>query len=59
MKQGEHDINKELVFGSYPGFIFHDSCGFKPGAVVELDSVKKFISKHSKEEGIDEQLHAI
>jgi len=31
------------VFGSNPGFVFHDSCGFEAGGVDEFKKMKEFV----------------
>ena len=54
-----HNIENELVFRSNPGFIFHDSRGFEAGGTSELDTVKRFIAKKSKEKQLSSQLHVI
>ncbi|KAG2358138.1 hypothetical protein BDR07DRAFT_1295754 [Suillus spraguei] len=47
-QRGVHDIKNEMVFGSNPGFVFHDSCGFEPGGHTEFDKVKIFIAVGTK-----------
>ncbi|KAF9459243.1 hypothetical protein BDZ94DRAFT_1199801 [Collybia nuda] len=58
-KRGFHDINNEMVFRSNPDFIFHDSRGFEAGGTDELQQVKDFVSRCSKEKGLANQLHVI
>ncbi|KAG8749005.1 hypothetical protein FRC14_001770 [Serendipita sp. 396] len=57
--RGLHNIEKELVFKSNPGFIFHDSRGFEAGGIEELNKVKEFIESRSKETKLARKLHAI
>jgi hypothetical protein len=54
-----HNIENELVFCSNPGFIFHNSCGFEAGGMLELETVKRFIVEKSEEEQLSSQLHVI
>ena len=58
-QRGLHDIENEMVFRSNPGFIFHDSRGFEAGGKAELNAVKEFITKRSKEKDLKRQVHAI
>ncbi|KAF8347742.1 hypothetical protein F5887DRAFT_1258347, partial [Amanita rubescens] len=55
---GIHNIEHQIT---YPGsdFIFHDSPGFKPGSVKEMESIWKFIEKRSAATDLKDQLHAI
>jgi len=47
------------VFGSNPGFVFHDSCGFEAGGVDEFKTMKEFVSKRASAPKLDERIHAI
>lgn len=58
-QRGIHNIEKELVFRSNPGFVFHDSGGFEAGSIAELNAVKKFIAERSKMRNLRDQLHVI
>ncbi|KIJ27168.1 hypothetical protein M422DRAFT_191355 [Sphaerobolus stellatus SS14] len=58
-KRGAHDIDRQLVFKSNPGFIFHDSRGFESGGDCELGIVQDFIAQRARERRISKQLHAI
>jgi hypothetical protein len=58
-QRGEHEIENEMIFRSNSGFIFHDSRGFEAGGKVELDAVKAFIARRSKERKLMLQVHAI
>ncbi|KIM26307.1 hypothetical protein M408DRAFT_330670 [Serendipita vermifera MAFF 305830] len=58
-ERGEHDIENEMVFTSNPGFRFHDSRGFESGDIIELDKVKAFIMQRSREQKMENRLHAI
>ncbi|KAF8799179.1 hypothetical protein BYT27DRAFT_7264201 [Phlegmacium glaucopus] len=59
MGRGEHDIKNQMISGSNPGFIFHDSRGFEAGGADELKMVQQFIKECSKAKKLKEQLHAI
>ncbi|OAX41050.1 hypothetical protein K503DRAFT_768048, partial [Rhizopogon vinicolor AM-OR11-026] len=41
--RGYHNIENELVFGSNPAFVFHDSCGFEAGGGDEFKKMKEFV----------------
>jgi hypothetical protein len=58
-QRGLHNIENEMVFRSNPGFIFHDSRGFEAGGKAELDAVKAFVARRSKEKDLKRQVHAI
>ena len=58
-QRGLHDIENEMVFRSNPGFIFHDSRGFEAGGKAELNAVKDFVTRRSKEKDLGRQVHAI
>ncbi|KAJ7898028.1 hypothetical protein B0H14DRAFT_2675930 [Mycena olivaceomarginata] len=58
-ERGLHDIENQLIFKSNRQFIFHDSCGFESGSVVETEKVEAFIAQRAKSETLSEQLHAI
>ncbi|KAG8827364.1 hypothetical protein FRC18_009906 [Serendipita sp. 400] len=57
--RGLHNIEDEMVFKSNPGFVFHDSRGFEAGGIEELNKVKSFIERRSKENWLPNKLHAI
>ena len=48
-----------MIFSDYPGFIFHDSCGFEAGSGLEVELVQEFIEQRSKATNVNERLHAI
>ena len=48
-----------MVFGSNPGFVFHDSRGFEAGDTGEFDLVQEFIEERSKARNVNERLHVI
>ena len=58
-QRGVHDIENEMVFRSNPGFIFHDSRGFEAGGKAELNAVKYFVTRRSKEKNLGRQVHVI
>jgi hypothetical protein len=58
-QRGYHEITNELVFGSNPGFVFHDSCGFEAGGVDEFKKMKEFILERASTRKLKERIHAI
>ncbi|KAL4077785.1 hypothetical protein J3A83DRAFT_4087142 [Scleroderma citrinum] len=56
---GYHNIKDELIFQSNPGFIFHDSQGFKAGSDSELKSMKKFVAERATAMKLEKWIHAI
>jgi len=58
-QRGHHDINNELVFGSNPGFVFHDSCGFEAGGEDEFQKMKEFVSERASTTHLKKRIHAI
>ncbi|KAG6329994.1 hypothetical protein ID866_9094 [Astraeus odoratus] len=58
-QRGYHDISRELVFSSNPGFIFHDSCGFEAGSEEEFEEMKKFVLERVTTLKLGERIHAI
>ncbi|KAF8260210.1 hypothetical protein EI94DRAFT_1689891 [Lactarius quietus] len=58
-RRGEHDIDDELVFSNYQGYVFHDSRGIESGAIEELEILKAFIQRKCGEKKLRDKLHAI
>jgi len=58
-QRGEHSIEKELIFRSNTGFIFHDSRGFEAGSEEEVKLMKKFLMDHAATTRLDKRIHAI
>ncbi|KAE9410721.1 hypothetical protein BT96DRAFT_805069, partial [Gymnopus androsaceus JB14] len=58
-QKGIHDIEKEIKFDGNDKMVAHDSEGFEAGHSKEVDVVKNFIEKRSKEENINLKLHLI
>ncbi|OAX33563.1 hypothetical protein K503DRAFT_775484, partial [Rhizopogon vinicolor AM-OR11-026] len=56
---GYHEITNELVFGSNPGFVFHDSCRFEAGGENEFKMMKEFVLECASTTKLKEQVHAI
>ncbi|KAG2115646.1 hypothetical protein BD769DRAFT_1752344 [Suillus cothurnatus] len=48
-----------ILDGCNPGFVFHDSHGFEAGGQFEVNKVKAFISRHSKEKHLSDRIHVI
>jgi hypothetical protein len=59
VQRGEHDIEHELTFSSHDGYIFHDSRGFEAGEETELKIVQDFVRRRSREQRLNNRLHAI
>jgi hypothetical protein len=59
VQRGLHNIEDELVFTNYDGYVFHDSRGFEAGAEEELKIVQDFVRRMSQEERLTDKLHAI
>ena len=58
-QRGYHKIENELVFGSNPNFVFHDSCGFEAGGEAEFKQMKKFVLERASTTKLKERIHAI
>jgi hypothetical protein len=58
LQRGEHDIEHELVF-PHDGYIFHDSRGFEAGDAKELEIVRDFVHRKSRQRRLKDRLHAI
>ncbi|OAX30491.1 hypothetical protein K503DRAFT_705203, partial [Rhizopogon vinicolor AM-OR11-026] len=54
--RGYHNIQNELVFGSNPDFIFHDSCGFEAGGEKEFKDMKKFVLERASTTKLKERV---
>ncbi|KAI6125615.1 hypothetical protein EDD16DRAFT_1474165 [Pisolithus croceorrhizus] len=59
LTRGYHEIERELVFQSNPGFVFHDSCGFDTAAAKEFGEVKEFVTERATSTSIKQRIHAI
>ncbi|KAI6169225.1 hypothetical protein EDD17DRAFT_1749740 [Pisolithus thermaeus] len=59
LTRGYHEIERELVFQSNPGFVFHDSCGFEAGSEKQFNQVKEFVVEHAVSTSIKQRIHAI
>ncbi|KAF8552618.1 hypothetical protein OG21DRAFT_1415761, partial [Imleria badia] len=59
VERGNHNIEDELVFTNYDGYVFHDSCGFEAGNERELQVVQDFVRKKAKAPLLKERLHTI
>ncbi|KAI6147392.1 GTP-binding protein [Pisolithus tinctorius] len=56
---GYHKIKDELVFKSNPGFVFHDSPGFKAGSAEQFEEMKRFVMGHAVARTLKKCIHAI
>jgi hypothetical protein len=54
-----HSIEDELVFRTHKGYVFHDSRGFECGSLDEVEIVRDFIRRKSRESQLKDRLHAI
>jgi hypothetical protein len=54
-----HNIEDELSFTNHDGYIFHDSRGFEAGGDEELQIVQDFVRRKSREDRLENKLHAI
>jgi hypothetical protein len=59
VQRGEHNIEHELSFSSHRGYVFHDSRGFEAGDKRELEIVRRFVRRKSRERRLSDRLHAI
>lgn len=57
-EHGICDINKEIMSPQNPRFVVHDSQGFEPGAVDNLNLVKTFLQNRENGE-LKDQVHAV
>ncbi len=58
-QRGEHDINDELEFSNYTGYVFHDSRGIESGATEEVDILHEFIRRKTTASRLESRLHSI
>jgi hypothetical protein len=59
VQRGQHNIEDEYVFESHEGYVFHDSRGFEAGDDSELKIIQTFVSRASRENRMNDRLHAI
>lgn len=57
--RGYHNIEDELIFGSNPNFVFHDSCGFEAGSEAQFQKMKGFVMHHATTSKLEKRIHAI
>ncbi|OAX33752.1 hypothetical protein K503DRAFT_869355 [Rhizopogon vinicolor AM-OR11-026] len=57
--RGCNEIENELVFGSNPDFVFHDSCGFEAGSKEEFEKMKEFVLERASTTKLKQRVHAI
>ncbi|OAX31664.1 hypothetical protein K503DRAFT_703359 [Rhizopogon vinicolor AM-OR11-026] len=58
-QRGYHEIKNELVFGSNPDFVFHDSCGFEAGGEAEFKNMKEFVLERASTMKLKQRIHVI
>ncbi|KAH9032012.1 hypothetical protein EDB85DRAFT_1957234 [Lactarius pseudohatsudake] len=59
MDRGEHNIEDEVVFSNFDGYIFHESRGIEAGSAEGLRTVQEFIRQRSGKVQLQDILHAI
>jgi hypothetical protein len=59
LQRGEHNIDDEIIFANYDNYIFHDSRGLESGDETELEIIREFILRKSREKVLKNRLHAI
>jgi hypothetical protein len=59
VQRGEHNIEDEIIFSDYDGYVFYDSRGFEGGSEDELKTVQDFVRRRSQERLLKDRLHAI
>ncbi|KAL0568584.1 hypothetical protein V5O48_013402 [Marasmius crinis-equi] len=59
VERGQSRIDWEITYPSNPGFVFHDSRGMEAGSTEEIERLKEFMEKRSKETSLEDQLHVI
>ncbi|KIN93615.1 hypothetical protein M404DRAFT_170806, partial [Pisolithus tinctorius Marx 270] len=59
IQRGYHEIEDELVFGSNPRFVFHDSCGFEYGSEEQFQKMKEFVMDRASTPDLNKRIHAI
>ncbi|KAF8062474.1 hypothetical protein FPV67DRAFT_1703291 [Lyophyllum atratum] len=58
-EHGVCDINTEIISPENPRFVLHDSQGFEPSEIANLEKVKSFIRSHGKEVPLKDRLHVV
>jgi hypothetical protein len=59
LQRGIHNIRNELVFGSNPGFVFHDSPGLESGSDTEVKDLEEFIQEGAQSLKLEKRIHLI
>ncbi|TFK35636.1 hypothetical protein BDQ12DRAFT_737515 [Crucibulum laeve] len=58
-EHGICDINTEIISQQNPRFVLHDSQGFEPGEVTNLEKVKNFIQSRGMNTALKDRVHAV
>jgi len=58
-EHGVCDIKQEIISPQNPRFVLHDSQGFEPSEIANLDKVKNFIQSRGAGVDLKDQIHAI
>ena len=59
VQRGIHNIEEEIEFEGNGKIVAHDSEGFEAGKQNEVDVVRNFIDRRSKEKDINQRLHLV
>ncbi|KAI0246610.1 hypothetical protein BJV78DRAFT_125834 [Lactifluus subvellereus] len=58
-EHGVCDINEEIISPQNPRFVLHDSQGFEPSEIANLDKVKRFVKSRGAGVDLKDRIHAI
>ncbi|KDR79395.1 hypothetical protein GALMADRAFT_137237 [Galerina marginata CBS 339.88] len=58
-QHGICDINTEIISPQNPRFVLHDSQGFEPSEIANLEKVKHFIQSHGEGVALKDRVHAV
>ncbi|KAI0245652.1 hypothetical protein BJV78DRAFT_1365269 [Lactifluus subvellereus] len=58
-EHGVCNIDKEIFSPQNPRFVLHDSQGFEPSEIANLDKVKSFVESHGAGVDLKDRIHAI
>jgi hypothetical protein len=59
MQRPQRNIEDELIFPSHNGYIYHLGPGLESGSDHELNIVRDFVSRRSRERRLKDRVHAI
>jgi hypothetical protein len=58
-EHGVCDINDEITSPQNPRFVLHDSQGFEPSEIANLEQVKTFIQSRGGDVALKDRVHAV